>query len=380
MAAMELEGSRFGAVAAEGVQHLVGEFREHGGVILAVDKKCVAASAHAAFHVGHRANGSPEFAQFLDGYMVPKTLPDVIGGHALADDVSVIGRDVEKAARANCRVMNESDGADGRAKAGAEDAEFGVTLLFKPAKAAAGILDGLAVGLESQTDVGAADLIGALMTAGHAAVVVGQAQLQCGDPEAGNPFAEAILAMPFGVPVGKDEDSGASRGFYRRAPTARGGPEPGVDGIVFGPGGFDGTGKGEDIFGVEAVVGGRSRGVPLVAVFNGILRVLADKSDGIGIAGGATYVFEAPRERLDSAVVVRGPAVMLVAADFAFEPVHKGSSKLLVYSSWSGKEKCGAACGGVRKNRKKNNAETQKTQNDAENKALGMGHAGEVVC
>jgi hypothetical protein len=28
-------------------------------------------------------------------------------------------------------------------------------------------------------------------------------------------------------------------------------------------------------------------------------------------------------ERLDAAVVVGGPAAVLVAADFAFEPVHK---------------------------------------------------------
>jgi len=322
VAAMEFEGTRFGTVAAEGVKHLAGEFGEHGRVVFAIDQEGGAAGAHAAFHVGHRANGSPELAQFLDGYMVPKTLPNVIGGHALADDVGVVGGDVEKAAGANGGIVDQGDVADGRANAGAEDSELGVTLLLEPAEAAAGVLDGLAVGLESEADVGAADLIGALAAMGHAAVVVGQAQLQCGDPEAGNPFAEAVLAMPFGIPVGKDEDRGASCRLDRGTPTAGGGPEPGVDGIVFGPGGFDRTGEGEDIFGVEAVVGGRSRGVPVVAVFNGLLRVLADESDGIGIVGGAADVLEAPRERLDAAIVVRAPATMLVAADFAFEEIH----------------------------------------------------------
>ncbi len=37
-------------------------------------------------------------------------------------------------------------------------------------------------------------------------------------------------------------------------------------------------------------------------------------------------------EGLDAAVVVGGPAAVLVAADFAFEPVHEGSCQLLVYS------------------------------------------------
>jgi len=33
-------------------------------------------------------------------------------------------------------------------------------------------------------------------------------------------------------------------------------------------------------------------------------------------------VFEAPLERAHAAVVVGGPAAVLVAADFLFEPVH----------------------------------------------------------
>jgi hypothetical protein len=37
-------------------------------------------------------------------------------------------------------------------------------------------------------------------------------------------------------------------------------------------------------------------------------------------------------EGLDAAIVVSGPAAVLVAADFAFEPIHKGSYQLSVYS------------------------------------------------
>ncbi len=148
MAAGEFEGARIGAVAAEGVQHLAGELGEHGGVVFAVEHEGVAAGAHASFDVGHGADGGPVFAEFVDGDMVFQTLPDVIGGHALADDVGVVGGDVEKASGADAFVVREGDIADRRADAGAEDAEFGVTLLFEPVEAAAGVLDGLAVGLE----------------------------------------------------------------------------------------------------------------------------------------------------------------------------------------------------------------------------------------
>ncbi len=34
-------------------------------------------------------------------------------------------------------------------------------------------------------------------------------------------------------------------------------------------------------------------------------------------------MFEAPMERLDAAIVVGGPTAVLVAADFAFKPVHR---------------------------------------------------------
>ena len=44
-------------------------------------------------------------------------------------------------------------------------------------------------------------------------------------------------------------------------------------------------------------------------------------------------------EGLDAAIVVGGPAAVLVAADSAFEPVHKGNDQLLVYSCWLRRER-----------------------------------------
>ncbi len=288
MAAGEFEGARVGAVAAEGVQHLAGEFGEHGGVIFAVDHEGVAASPHTALDVGHGTDRGQVVAEFVYGNMVAKALPDVIGGHALADDVGVVGGDVEETAGADAFIVNESDIADRRAHAGAENAEFGVALLLEPVEAAAGVLNSLAVGLKGEADIGAADLVGALMAAGHAAVVIGHAHLENGDSQALNPVAKAILAVPFGVPVGEKEDGGACAVAFPARPSGDGlarGKELGVHGIVFRPGRFDGTGKSENVFAIEAVIGGGRSGVPFRARFDDVVGVFADKSTRIWLIG-----------------------------------------------------------------------------------------------
>jgi hypothetical protein len=355
VAAGEFEDAGVGAVAAEGVEHLAGEFGEHGGVIFSVEHECLATGAHTAFDVGHGADGGPVFTQLVNGDMVSKTFPNVIGGHALADDVGVVGGHVEKAAGANAVVVDKSDIPDGGTDAGAEDAKFGVTLLFEPVKAAAGVLDGLAVGLEGKADVGAADLIGAFVAVGHAAVVVGHAELEDGYAHSLNPMAEAVLAVPFGVPVGEEEDGGA----LLLSPE-----ELGVDGVVLGPGRFNGAGEGEHVVSIEAIVGGRSCGVPIFAVFDGVLRVLTDEGAGIGVVGGAADVLEAPVEGLDAAIVVGGPAAVFVAADFAFEPIHK-SRQFTVYSQQWGRKRLGR----FRRGKKGLNTEfTESTEDSEEHK------------
>jgi len=58
-------------------------------------------------------------------------------------------------------------------------------------------------------------------------------------------------------------------------------------------------------------------------VLDGVFGVLADILSRIGVGGISADVLQAPMERLDAAVVVGGPAAVLVAADFAFEPVHR---------------------------------------------------------
>src|SRR6202158_773163 len=187
-------------------------------------------------------------------------------------------------------------------------------------------LDGRTVAVEGEADVGSADLVCALVALGHAAVVVGHAHLEDGDAQALDPVAETVLAVPFGVPVGEEEDGGAKTDFFA------GGKELGVNGVVFGPGRFYGAGEGEDVVAIEAVIGGGRRGVPFPARFDGFAGVLADECPGIGLIGRTADVLEAPMEGLDTAIVVGGPAAGLVAAGVAVEPVHEGSCQLLVYS------------------------------------------------
>ena len=83
---------------------------------------------------------------------------------------------------------------------------------------------------------------------------------------------------------------------------------------------------------IEAVIAGGSCGVPFPARFDGFAGVFADKCARIWLIRRTADVLEAPMEGLDAAVVVGGPAAVLVAADFAFEPVHGNIRQFTVYS------------------------------------------------
>src|SRR5579859_1775010 len=154
---MKLKRARVRTVAAQRRQHLPAELGEHGGVVFSVYEDGLAIGAHASFDVGYGAYGSPVVTEFFHADMVAKAFPDVVGGHALADNVGEIGGKVEEASGFDSRIVHQRDVADGRAEAGAEDPQPGVPLLLEPTEAAAGVLDGLAVGLESQPNIGPAD-------------------------------------------------------------------------------------------------------------------------------------------------------------------------------------------------------------------------------
>lgn len=323
MAAVQLHASGVGPMAAQGVEHLAAQLGEHGGVVLAIDEEGFAVGAHAALYVGYGADRGPEVAQLIDRNMVSKTFPDVIGGHALADDVGVVSGKVEEAAGFDGGVMHQGDVTNRRAKACSQDADAGVALLLQPAKAAAGVVDSLAIGLEGQADVRAANLVGALVPLGHAAIMVRHGHLECGNTKSRNPVAEAVLPMPFGVPVGKDEHSATLRRFDGWLPISSSRPQAGIYRVVFRPGGFDRTGERQDVVGIELVVVGRGGGEPVSAVFDGVLGILMDERGWVRVVWVAADVLQAPVEGLDAPVIVGGPAAVLVAADFAFKPVHE---------------------------------------------------------
>src|SRR5437588_553534 len=153
--------------------------------------------------------------------------------------------------------------------------------------------------------------------------MIRQAHLQSGNPEPRDPFAKPVLPVPFGVPVGKDEDCRAFRGLDRRLPTSASRPEACVDGIVLRPGGFDCARESKDILVVEMIVGGRCSRIPVATIFNGVSSVCANEASRIRFLRRAAHVLEPPMERLDAAIVVGGPAAMLVAADVALEEVHE---------------------------------------------------------
>lgn len=329
----ELEGAGIGAVGVQGVEHLSGELGEKGRIVFSVHHEGSAAGAHTAFDKRHGADGGPVFAEFVHGDVLAEALPNVIGGHALGDHVGEIRGNVEEAAGMHAGVVHEGDVADAGADAGAKNADTLKALLFEPAQAALGVVDGLAIGLKRETDIGADELVGAFVAANHAAVMIRHAHLEGADAEALQPFTKAALAVPFGVPVGEDENGGLL--VFRRKKLS-------MHGVVFRPGRNDGAGEGEDVvifprgrkaIDVEAVVRSGSRCVPIVTVLDGASGVAAEELAGIvAVVACAADVFEAPVEGTNHAVVVRGPAAVLVAADSLFEPMHEESDQLSVKS------------------------------------------------
>ena len=241
VAAVEVEGLGIAAVGAEGREHLGGEFGEEGGVVFAGDHEAVLPGSQAALDVGHGADGGPEVAQLVEADFIAQAFPDVIGGHAVFDDIGEVCGDVEEASGADRGVVDQGDVADGGTNAGAKNAEARIALLLEPAQALAGVGDGLAVGLEGEADIGADELVGALVALDHAAVVVRQAHAQDANSKELQPLAKGALPFPLGVPIGEEDDGGVpTRPGQAAAPrpdrVGASGKELSMDEIVFAGG------------------------------------------------------------------------------------------------------------------------------------------------
>src|SRR5260370_6850894 len=110
-------------------------------------------------------------------------------------------------------------------------------------------------------------------------------------------MAEAVLAVPFGVPVGEEKHgvAGVIRAEARRDRLTTG-EELGVDGVVFRPGRFNGAGEGKDIFAIEAVIRGRGGSVTFGARFDGFEGIVPDADSGIGRIKVTPAMSVTPRE------------------------------------------------------------------------------------
>src|SRR5882762_10250904 len=106
-------------------------------------------------------------------------------------------------------------------------------------------------------------------------------------------MAEAVLAVPFGVPVGEQKHgvAGVIRAKTRRDRLTTG-KELGVDSVVFRPGGFNGTREGKNIFAIEDVIRGGRGGVPIHAGCDGSAGIVTDESARVGLVGRTADVFQ----------------------------------------------------------------------------------------
>src|SRR6185437_648810 len=148
-----------------------------------------------------------------------------------------------------------------------------------------------------------------------------------------------------------------------------------MHGVVFRPGIFDGAGESEHVLAVDLVIRGRCGGEPFHALIDRLFGVAMNKFAGIGIGGIAADVFEAPAEWLDTAIVVGGPAAVLVTSDFVFEPMHARSRPLVVYSRKV--EEKNANWNLAKPLREQQERRSRKSQHE---KALGMRHgAGQAL-
>ena len=192
---------------------------------------------------------------------------------------------MEKSPSFDGRIVHEGDIADGRAEARTEDAQARVTLLLQPTKAATRIVNRLAIGLDRQTDIGTADLVGALVPLGHAPIVIGHAHFQSRDSEPRHPFAKPILSVPFGVPVGQDKDSASLWGLDWQFVVVSSGPQTRVNSVVFRPRRFDRTRERQHVFAVQLIVGRRGCGEPVALCSMACSAYWRTNSAGFGSRG-----------------------------------------------------------------------------------------------
>ncbi len=206
---------------------MIGELDGERGVVAAADGEDFLARAVQAADVGIRADGRKVVADVVAGHFVAERLPDVRGGEPSGEDVAEVRGDVEKGAGTQSRFVRDGEKGEAGTDAGADDAEAVVALALEPTEGALHVQNGLAICLEGEADIGAAEMVGARVARDGATIMIWEAEFDGGDSELIQPAADVLLFFPTRIPLCEDDYGGAGAAGLEKLC---------VDAIIFGPG------------------------------------------------------------------------------------------------------------------------------------------------
>ena len=225
-------------IVANRVKKCIRELGPERRVKAAADSEKFFACAVKLRDVGKRADGRPIAAQIIGGKFRLQRFPNVHGRETARDDVAKIVGDVKECSSPQRRLVAHGDEGYRRPDTGPENAQAVVSLPLEPAEGHSDVNDGLAIGLQSESDVRPDQMIAAGMAWNGPAVMIGEAHLDRGDSQAVQPATDVLLLLPARIPLGQDDDCRSP------APSAK---YLCVHAIIFGPGRVDRACKREDL-------------------------------------------------------------------------------------------------------------------------------------
>ncbi len=237
MSARQSQGLAGNFIRSRGREKLLRKFVLKCGVVTAADGEQLLACSAQFRKIRNRADGRPVAAKFLLRDFRAQRFPNVNCGEAGGDHVAKIRRDVQERGGANQRLVRRRDTGDARTEAGSQNSERAVTALSEPSEAASRVANSLTIGLESQPNIWADDVVSLGMARYGAMVVIRQAQAQRTDSQAIQPAANVNVGAVICVPLRQDYHGGADCTGREKAR---------ADVIVFLPGRIDGAGERED--------------------------------------------------------------------------------------------------------------------------------------
>ena len=263
MSAGQSQGLARNFIGMRGGEKVFREFVLKRGIVAPADGEEFLARASQFRQIRNGADGRPVTANFILRDFRAQRFPNVNRGEAGGNNVAEIRRNMQKRGGADERFVRRRDARDTRTEARSQDAERAVAALSEPLQAASRVANGLTIRLQSQTDIGADDVVCLRMARHGSAVVIRQTQSKCGEFEAVQPAANVNVRRIIGVPLRQN--------YYSRADFA-GGEKTRVDAIVFLPRRLDGAREREACgpwgvrCGFEMIIECRFAGEPRVAI------------------------------------------------------------------------------------------------------------------